>query len=96
MLVDAAAWGGSRVSSATAMAPARISQHPRVSQYLKSYDAAGDVCQALTNGGANRLYDELPAFLPHLDPAEVRATYIPDRILGRAWRILLATSSTVS
>ena len=31
----------------------------------------------LRDGGANRLYDELPAMLPRLDPKDVRAAHIP-------------------
>ena len=34
------------------------------------------------DGGANRLYDELPALLPRLDPKDVRAAHIPECIVG--------------
>ena len=34
------------------------------------------------DGGANRLYDELPAMLPRLDPKDVRAAHIPECIVG--------------
>lgn len=34
------------------------------------------------DGGANRLYDELPSLLPGEDASEVRAAYLPDAIVG--------------
>eukprot|EP00268_Persea_americana_P049042 TRINITY_DN5221_c0_g2_i4.p1 TRINITY_DN5221_c0_g2~~TRINITY_DN5221_c0_g2_i4.p1 ORF type:complete len:238 (-),score=30.82 TRINITY_DN5221_c0_g2_i4:2121-2834(-) len=34
------------------------------------------------DGGANRLYDEMPALLPHEDPLDVRHRYKPDIIKG--------------
>ena len=34
------------------------------------------------DGGANRLYDELPAMLPHLHPDDARAAHVPECIVG--------------
>jgi thiamine pyrophosphokinase len=40
------------------------------------------VTRVCADGGANRLYDQLPAMLPHLDPTAARSSYLPDVIRG--------------
>lgn len=46
---------------------------------IPSPAAAVRVC---ADGGANRLYDELPAMLPGQAPDDVRAAYLPSSIRG--------------